>query len=627
MFEDPSAITRGWQENPVDFDTVFNQSKHVWSWGSPDILPMFAQSAWNGQVRTKTYDSSMEKFFANQDISQLDTWVFDHVQDFLRQPNEELKRSSGVILFLHLLGLDTNGHSNKPNSPEFARNLRIVDQGVKQIVSMCEDFWRHDGRTAYLFTADHGMTDWGSHGAGMDHETQTPFIAWGSGIRSPVDGRSSWPKFSTSRKSIDVNQTDAAPFMASLLGINMPQHSLGKVPLDFLSIHDSDKVEAKLANALQIHQQYLAVKNKRTNAWFQSPSRLGLADPFDVDLEETVKKIRLLKSKAKYSSALLLSDELYEKGLQALFFYQRYHRLPLYLATSLTYVGFIIYILLNLLKDHSSILVFEATASNQALLWIGVIYSTMATFGQNVPYHYFFYYVSPFYVWNEVMSLVQCARLAPNQQAHCRDLLKVFLLALVTVETLVLAFFDRRALSLTLLLQVFIHAKSFSLIDLAWSLMCICLGAFSFQPSVGKSRSPSLVVANAGIATLIACVFVVKLKMTSRSLKVLSGFLAISGLCVVMSNVDKLSFVAHVLSWVIFVSAIPIAFLTKTILVQRLLSLNMAVISIYQLFCLTYEALFLTCLSLTLLCWLLMDHQRHSGVMSLSMVDANTSPR
>ena len=62
------------------------------------------------------------------------------------------------------------------------------------------------------------MTDWGSHGAGMDHETQTPFLAWGAAIRKPQNGLSTWPKFAKNIKSVDINQTDVAPLMAAIIG-------------------------------------------------------------------------------------------------------------------------------------------------------------------------------------------------------------------------------------------------------------------------------------------------------------------------------------------------------------------------------------------------------------------------
>ena len=108
----------------MEFDSVFNRSEVTYAWGSPDIVPMFSKGANEGRVHTEVYDSNHEIFGANAYTHLLDKWVFDRVKTFLGTEAEKLKDTRGLVLFLHLLGMDTSGHVHKPHSEKFTENLR-----------------------------------------------------------------------------------------------------------------------------------------------------------------------------------------------------------------------------------------------------------------------------------------------------------------------------------------------------------------------------------------------------------------------------------------------------------------------------------------------------------------------
>jgi GPI ethanolamine phosphate transferase 1 len=196
---------------------------------------MFAHGASDpDRVDTFMYSSEAEDFTAgipfqnilNPDSTALDTWVFEHVDALFenassnRALNKAL-REDKLVFFLHLLGLDTAGHAYRPYSKEYLHNIKVVDEGLKATVKRVNEFYKDDA-TAWVFTADHGMSDWGSHGDGHPDNTRTPLIVWGAGINKPDklhpighdEFSADW--YLDSVKRVDVNQADIAPLMVRL---------------------------------------------------------------------------------------------------------------------------------------------------------------------------------------------------------------------------------------------------------------------------------------------------------------------------------------------------------------------------------------------------------------------------
>uniref|UniRef100_A0A8C4EK43 GPI ethanolamine phosphate transferase 1 n=1 Tax=Dicentrarchus labrax TaxID=13489 RepID=A0A8C4EK43_DICLA len=402
FYEDVSAVAKGWKENPVEFDSVFNESRHTWCWGSPDILPMFAKGASGDHVYTHTYPAE-EEDFASTDASRLDSWVFTQVKSFFQsaKSNSSLRASlleDKNIFFLHLLGIDTNGHAHRPVSQEYLDNIGLVDTGIAELVSIVEDFFNYDGRTAYVFTSDHGMTNWGSHGAGHPSETLTPLVVWGAGVQnahrvtepqSYNDGYLQDWKLEHLRR-VDVNQADIAPLMASLIGVPIPVNSVGVLPLLYLNNSDQFKAETMYTNAIQVLEQFkmkMTQKKETTFTPFHSPLSV--------------------------SHQISLCQSLISHALEGLVYYHTYDRFFLGCSVVLGFVGWTSYVVLVILKTHAGLnrhpsLLKQVRIPSHTLARLCIcvtVVITMFLLIQRSPVTYYIYCLLPVPVWYSFRSL------------------------------------------------------------------------------------------------------------------------------------------------------------------------------------------------------------------------------
>ncbi|CAE7080957.1 unnamed protein product [Rhizoctonia solani] len=447
MYEDVSAVMKGWKTNPVDFDSVFNKSSHTFAYGSPDIVPMFARGVSpDDKVSSWCYDESEEDF--TKDAKELDTWVLARLKETLhnatQHPGSALDRSlrqEGVMIFLHLLGLDTTGHSYRPFSHfpkwEYMQNIMHVDTIVQQAEKLINDFYAHDdepeneSRTAYIFTADHGMSAIGNHGDGDPDNTRTPLIAWGSGIRGPVPDPTSnsthdsyskpaWGQPLTDLARADVQQADVAALMSALLGVEWPVNSVGVVPGLVNGpgyIKETDKrgneqmARVGVVNARAILEQYRvkhAIKAKHHLRYKSfpplEPYAKGALPPGALELRE----LERLLAAGDWQTARQNAQHLIDITLEGLGYLQRYDRYIIRFIVTAGYIGWMILSALHVLHTH----VLPPTpdpkpTTETSVLDIFTWITTLSIAGifayQRFPWTYYLYAAFPIYFFRNIL--------------------------------------------------------------------------------------------------------------------------------------------------------------------------------------------------------------------------------
>uniref|UniRef100_A0A4W4F5Q5 GPI ethanolamine phosphate transferase 1 n=1 Tax=Electrophorus electricus TaxID=8005 RepID=A0A4W4F5Q5_ELEEL len=558
FYEDVSAVAKGWKENPVEFDSVFNESRHAWCWGSPDILPMFAKGASGSHVHTYTYPATMEDF-ASTDASKLDTWVFHEVKGFFNSAKENqtllsILHEEQTVFFLHLLGIDTNGHAHRPMSKEYLDNIGLVDDGVAEMVSVFEEFYGNDGKTAYVFTSDHGMTDWGSHGASHLSETLTPLVVWGAGVQIAQRTFTS--------QTYDDNYLEGmfniAPLISTLIGVPIPLNSVGVLPLQYLDNSQHFKAESMHANAIQILEQF-KVKMKQK----EETTLSFLFTPFLTDSKqaEFVRHARELIQIGRFDEAIDGCQALIGLALEGLAYYHTYDRFFLACSVLLGFTGWTAYVILIILKTHAGLRkpptsrnAVSGSGLGSVFVSVGLLVVLLLLL-QASPITYYIYYLLPVVVW----------------------------------------FYSR---------------------TVSWVLSCLCLSVFPLLPAVGREPNTNYVWCAGALTVFLSLCY---LWSSHRCLHGRDRHLFVALCTYVLASTHSslqqkrgLPLFNQLVSWATLASSFVLPLLSSTRLFHRLLSILMALVGVYLLLSTGYEALFPLALSWLMFGWINMEQETMS---------------
>nr|XP_034192608.1 GPI ethanolamine phosphate transferase 1 isoform X1 [Osmia lignaria]XP_034192609.1 GPI ethanolamine phosphate transferase 1 isoform X1 [Osmia lignaria]XP_034192610.1 GPI ethanolamine phosphate transferase 1 isoform X1 [Osmia lignaria] len=575
LYEDPSAIFKGWKENPVDFDSVFNQSYFTWAWGSPDIIPMFTKGAKNN-IHGDSYSPEWQDFDRMQgQIWRLDSWVFDKYINWLQEEAHRNKNAKRIILFLHLLGCDTTGHTSKPYSREYVDNMNYVDRKIEEVVHMTEDIFG-DNSTAYVFTADHGMTDWGSHGSGSTDETETPLIVWGAGINA----------FNSSQ---NVEQVDITPLISSLIGAPIPINNEGVLPWQYLDTANQNYINRVLLNNLK-QLTYQVKANRMLNCEDNE-----FADWREVELDNKIlmlDKYLEVKDSNETLKDIVATIKLAKK---ALVYFRQYQRIRFLAYLSVMWFGWITLLFLKIAGTkrtviNSSNLLITDIVFVILLFTILIMHKVSGCNNWRLPCYALLAIIS---VWiairNAITRSIQL-KIHNNKHHWLMGIEIVVLLATMFIGLMYRSFLSIGILCIGFSQKILLKDMKNSFF---WT--ALCLAVFPLLPVVEPYPRVYIVLLSICVETIIVIVKVYsKSKKTAEILR-----LAIIGL-IYLEFIDGRNWI----SWAILLTT-PLYICTyPTQLKERMQGIMLSLFCPLVLLSASYEPFFFIILALHLSCWI-----------------------
>jgi hypothetical protein len=244
----PSYSFQGWT-------TLFTGAWQDLSDG-PAMNPPEGESAWTwtqDNIFTAVHNAGMKTaysgtYFFTQVIppSALDasyTVQDETVENDVLSANEAVKfiqTGKYQFLLLHINQVDWAGHhAGGPRDPHWNEAATRSDALIKQVVSALDL-----GTDTVIVVSDHGQIDAGGHGGQEAIVLVQPFVMAGAGVKPGAYG--------------DINQTDVAPTVTTLLGANIPAVTQGQILTQMLMLTDEQLSNIRSASITQQKTLYEA---------------------------------------------------------------------------------------------------------------------------------------------------------------------------------------------------------------------------------------------------------------------------------------------------------------------------------------------------------------------------------
>ena len=628
-----------------DRDSIFNATTHNWVWSNADGLNYLSGLGDKNSdifVFPNNYLKQTSPFVSNMRLHQVH-WMSKHVEDlFLVKGNEEkiaqqLAKDKSLFYF-NMISFNTsesiNGNIAMPYSVHSDSDLASIDNAVRNITNLFESYYL-ESQTAFVFTAIQRQRDTGE-------ALMLPFISWGAGIKNPRSRHHStltyeddlaylWKLEGLER--LDINQEDIAPLLSILLGIKIPVHSLGVVPVGYIHYNKEFIAEALFANAMQllelVHATENVVSSHSLPFMFRPYSKLPRTTQ-----EQLKWKIIDLINKRKLQESYEVSTKLIVLCKEAIEYYKSYHQFSLKIVLTLALAGWIVYLMTVLAKDsHENM---EKPACN-GLYYILCIAVTSIVIGslvlyQHMPFHYVIYFCLPILSWDRAFHnrqhLIRAVQESSNQPAQLFKKGLLFVLIVLAIEVMVFSFYSRFLLAvLFFVLSLWPYTTKLAhegvYLALCWTVSCLGVASYVFVSSSAVSTIVnSLSSTLAGL--MVACLVLYLLFQPSvRHILTIPSSLFCSS-----SNMFLLQLVQLVVSIVIINIALwsntsssyvlgfswgILSFSILFLLIQpqgvigRLLYITLELFTLFLLLSASSESLFFILLSFLLYLWLLTE--------------------